>query len=160
MIAADAVADAQVREPHRRITLHGIDGPIRPVHAQGDEAALRQVLVNLLGNAVRHTPAGSPVDVGVGTAGDMAVVEVCDHGPGIPRSEAGKVFQRFYRGDPARGRTGGGGNGLGLAIVSALVAHHHGRVGVTETPGGGATFVVQVPRLDHDADLPAAAVGA
>lgn len=154
VLAADAVTDAQVREPQRRITLHGLDGPIRPVHARGDEAALRQVLVNLLGNAVRHTPPGSPVEVAVGTSGDMAVLEVRDHGPGIPRSEAGRVFQRFYRADPSRGRTGGGGNGLGLAIVSALVTHHHGRVGVTETPGGGATFVVQVPLLDATAALP------
>jgi two-component system, OmpR family, sensor kinase len=147
VLAADAVADARVREPDRRISLHGLDGPIRPVHASGDEAALRQVLVNLIGNAVRHTPASTPIEVAVGSAGDMAVLEVRDHGPGIPRSEAGKVFQRFYRGDPSRGRTGGGGNGLGLAIVSALVAHHHGRAGVTETPGGGATFVIQIPSL-------------
>ena len=146
VLAGDAVADTHVREPERRITLHGLDGPLGPVHALGDEAALRQVLVNLVGNAVRHTPAGTPIEVTVGYADDMAVIEVRDHGPGIPREEAGKVFQRFYRSDPSRGRSGGGGNGLGLAIVSALVGHHGGRVGVTETPGGGATFVVQIPR--------------
>ena len=146
VLAGDAVEDAHVREPGRRVTLHGVDGPLGPVHALGDESALRQVLVNLIGNAVRHTPAGTPIEVAVGYSGEMAVLEVRDHGPGIPRAEAGKVFQRFYRGDPARGRSGGGGNGLGLAIVSALVNHHGGRVGVTETAGGGATFVVQVPR--------------
>ncbi|MGA8045108.1 MAG: HAMP domain-containing sensor histidine kinase [Dermatophilaceae bacterium] len=146
VLAGDAVADTHVREPGRRITLHGLDGPLGPVHALGDEAALRQVLVNLIGNAVRHTPAGTPIEVAVGYVDDMAVLEVRDHGPGIPRAEAGKVFQRFYRSDPARGRSGGGGNGLGLAIVSALVGHHGGRVGVTETAGGGATFVVQIPR--------------
>lgn len=146
VLAGDAVADTHVREPGRRVTLHGLDGPLGPVHALGDEAALRQVLVNLIGNAVRHTPAGTPIEVAVGHVDDMAVLEVRDHGPGIPRTEAGKVFQRFYRSDPARGRSGGGGNGLGLAIVSALVGHHGGRVGVTETAGGGATFVVQIPR--------------
>ena len=146
VLAGDAVQDTHVREPRRRITLHGIDGPLGPVHALGDEAALRQVLVNLIGNAVRHTPDGTPIEVAVGYSEDMAVVEVRDHGPGIPRTEAVKVFQRFYRSDPSRGRVGGGGNGLGLAIVSAIVSHHGGRVGVTETPGGGATFVVQIPR--------------
>jgi two-component system, OmpR family, sensor kinase len=148
VIAADAVADARVREPDRHISVHGLAGRIRPVHALGDEAALRQVLVNLLGNAVRHTPPGTPIEVAVGATAEMAVLEVRDHGPGIPRSDASKVFQRFYRGDPSRGRAGGGGNGLGLAIVSALVSHHGGRVGVTETQGGGATFVVQIPRAE------------
>ena len=146
VLAADAVADAQVREPDRQITLHGINGPSPPVHGIGAESAMRQVLINLVGNAVRHTPDGSPIEVAVGYVGEMAVLEVRDHGPGIPRSEAGKVFQRFYRADPSRARTGGGGNGLGLAIVSALVTHQRGRTGVTETPGGGATFVVQLPR--------------
>ena len=146
VLAGDAVADAQVREPGRRITLHGLDGPITPVHALGDESAIRQVLVNLLGNAVRHTPDGTPVDLAVGYRDGMSVLEVRDHGAGIPRAQAEKVFQRFYRADPARGRTDDGGNGLGLAIVSALVSHQSGRVGVAETPGGGATFVVQLPR--------------
>ena len=154
VLAGDIVADAQVREPDRHITLHGIDGRIRPTPAVGDESALRQVFVNLLGNAVRHTPAGSPIEVAVGTAGEFAVLEVRDHGPGIPRAEAGKVFQRFYRSDPSRARTGRGGNGPGLAIASALVTHHGGRIGVTETPGGGATFVVHLPRTGTPDDAP------
>ncbi|MBC7310084.1 MAG: HAMP domain-containing histidine kinase [Actinomycetales bacterium] len=146
VLAGDAVADAQVREPSRRITLHGLDGPITPVHALGDEGAMRQVLANLIANAVHHTPEGTPIDLAVGYRDDMAVLEVRDHGPGIPRAEAEKVFQRFYRADPSRGRTGESGNGLGLAIVSALATHQRGRVGVAQTPGGGATFVVQIPR--------------
>lgn len=150
VLAGDAVADAQVREPDRRITLQGLDGPITPVHALGDEGAIRQVLVNLIGNAVRHTPEGSPIDLAVGYRAEMAVLEVRDHGDGIPRAQAEKVFQRFYRADPARGRSGDGGNGLGLAIVSALVTHQSGRVGVAQTPGGGATFVVQIPRASED----------
>src|SRR5690606_33276060 len=105
---------------------------------------------NLIGNAVRHTPEGSPIDLAVGYRAEMAVLEVRDHGDGIPRAQAEKVFQRFYRADPARGRSGDGGNGLGLAIVSALVTHQSGRVGVAQTPGGGATFVVQIPRASED----------
>lgn len=152
VLAADAVADAQVREPGRHITLHGLDGRITPVYGHGDESATRQVLINLLGNAMRHTPDGTPIEIAVGHRGSSAVLEVRDHGPGIPRTEASKVFQRFYRADPSRARRGTGGNGLGLAIVSALVTHQGGRVGVSETPGGGATFVVQIPRAEAAAE--------
>lgn len=151
VLAADAVADAQVREPERHITVQGLDGPITPTHALGDESALRQVLANLVGNAVRHTPPGTAIQVAVGYDADTAVLAVQDHGPGISPQDAAKVFQRFYRADPSRGRSGGGGNGLGLAIVSALVTHQHGRVGVSETPGGGATFIVQIPRAPEPA---------
>lgn len=73
------------------------------------------------------------------------MVEVRDHGPGIEADRARRVFERFYRADPARGRSTGGGNGLGLAIVAAIVTAHGGKVGVAETVGGGATFVVQLP---------------
>lgn len=152
VLAADAVADAAVREPDRHITLHGIDGPIAPAYALGDESALRQVLINLVGNAIRHTPDGTRIEIAVGHVGEWAVLEVRDHGPGIPRAEGRKVFQRFYRADPSRARTGHGGNGLGLAIVSSLVTHQRGRVGVTETQGGGATFVVQIPRAEGPAE--------
>ncbi len=145
VLAADAVQDARARVPDRRISLLGLDGPVAPTPGWGSEPKLRQVLVNLLANAVRHTPEGSPIEVAVGGDGDDAVLEVRDHGPGIPPEVATKVFERFFRADPARGRSGGGGNGLGLAIVAAIVAAHHGRVGVADTAGGGATFVVRIP---------------
>ena len=70
-----------------------------------------------------------------------------DHGPGVDPEQARRVFERFFRADPSRQRGRGGGTGLGLAIVAAIVAAHDGRVGVTQTPGGGATFVLELPAL-------------
>ncbi len=145
VLAADAVADARVRAPERRISLLGLVGPVGPTVAQGSENRLRQVVTNLVANALRHTPPGTPVEVAVGTDSEGVVLEVRDHGPGVPQDISVKVFERFYRADPSRGR-GSGGSGLGLAIVAAIVAAHHGRVGVAETPGGGATFVVRLPQ--------------
>ncbi len=145
VLAADAVADARVREPERRISLLGLDGPVEPTVAWGSEPRLRQVVTNLVANALRHTPGGTPVEVAVGTDAEGLAIEVRDHGPGVPQDVSVKVFERFFRADPARGR-GSGGSGLGLAIVAAIVAGHDGRVGVAETPGGGATFVVRLPQ--------------
>ena len=117
-----------------------------PTVAHGSEARLRQVVTNLVANALRHTPEGTPVEVAVGTDDEGVALEVRDHGPGVPPDISVKVFERFFRADPSRGR-GSGGSGLGLAIVAAIVAGHHGRVGVAETPGGGATFVVRLPQV-------------
>ena len=145
VLAADAVADARVRAPDRRISLLGLPGPVEPTVVRGSEPRLRQVVTNLVANALRHTPEGTPVEVAVGTDDDGVALEVRDHGPGVPQDISVKVFERFYRADPARGR-GSGGSGLGLAIVAAIVEAHHGRVGVAQTPGGGATFVVRLPQ--------------
>jgi signal transduction histidine kinase len=102
---------------------------------------LEQVFDNLLDNALRYAPAGSVVEVEA-TAGDgMARVTVSDHGPGIAPSERTRVFERFHRGDGARGP----GAGLGLAIARAIVEAHGGGINAVETPGGGATFVVELP---------------
>ncbi|HET6967769.1 MAG TPA: HAMP domain-containing sensor histidine kinase [Ornithinibacter sp.] len=146
VLAADAVADARVRAPERRISLLGLDGPVGQTVVVGSEPKLRQVVTNLVANALRHTPTGTPVEVAVGIDAEGVALEVRDHGPGVPPEVATKVFERFYRADPSRGRGTGGGSGLGLAIVAAIVALHHGRVGVAETPGGGATFVVRLPQ--------------
>jgi two-component system OmpR family sensor kinase len=146
VLAADAVADARVRAPQRRISLLGLDGPVAPTPVRGTESQLRQVVTNLVANALLHTPDGTPVEVAVGPDDFGVALEVRDHGPGVPEEVATKVFERFYRADPSRGRTGGGGSGLGLAIVAAVVSQHHGRVGVAPTPGGGATFVVRLPQ--------------
>lgn len=105
---------------------------------------MHQVLGNLLTNAIRHTPPGTPVEVVVGRRDDRAVVEVRDHGPGVEEATRTKVFERFFREDKARSRANGG-TGLGLAIVAAIVGRHKGRVGIANTPGGGATFVVELP---------------
>ena len=146
VLAADAVADARVRAPGRRIQLLGLDGPVAPTTVRGNEPRLRQVVTNLVANALLHTPEGTPVEVAVGSDADGVALEVRDHGPGVPEAVATKVFERFYRADPSRGRSGGGGSGLGLAIVAAIVAQHQGRVGVAQTQGGGATFVVRLPQ--------------
>jgi two-component system, OmpR family, sensor kinase len=145
VLAADAVADARARAPDRRVALSGRGGPLQPTVLRGSEPRLRQVVTNLVANALRHTPAGTPVEVVVGVDNGDAALDVRDHGPGVPAGSATKVFERFYRADPSRGRDTGGGSGLGLAIVAAIVAAHQGRVGVAQTPGGGATFVVRLP---------------
>ncbi len=151
VLAGDATQDARVLAPDRHVRLVGIGGPIGPVHVAGDEQRLRQVVTNLVSNALNHTPAGTPVEIAVGVRpGGIAALEVRDHGDGIDPARARRVFERFYRADPARSRSGrGGGNGLGLAIVAAIVASHSGKVGVAQTPGGGATFVLELPQHPH-----------
>jgi two-component system OmpR family sensor kinase len=118
-----------------------------------EENKIRQVLTNLVGNALRFTPADSPIEIGVGVdaATQRAILAVIDHGEGIPPQIRGKIFQRFWRADTSRTRDTGG-SGLGLAIVSAIVVAHHGDVEVVETPGGGATFRVFLPLLQSDED--------
>jgi len=142
-LAADAVQDAQAVDPARPISLEVAEGGEAPV-VLGDEARLRQVLVNLLGNAVTHTPAGTCVAVRLRTEQRRALVEVADSGAGLGPEEAARVFERFYRADTARTRATGG-TGLGLSIVRAVVEAHGGRVGVRSTPGSGATFLVELP---------------
>ncbi len=195
VLAADAVSDAKARDPRRSVRLIALgDGHLAPATLIGDESRLRQVVTNLVANAIQHTPVGSPVEVAVGyvshdpapnaTVPDQGAappprrrvrgtgrgiawgrdpaqpqppgpdtphdteshlrLEVRDHGRGIAPADVERVFQRFYRTDPSRGRSSGG-TGLGLAIVLAIVATHGGRVGVRPTQGGGATFVVELP---------------
>ncbi|RAS66813.1 two-component system OmpR family sensor kinase [Lentzea atacamensis] len=128
----DAVVEARVRDPERTVSL---ELPGEPVLVDGDEARVRQVLTNLLDNALIHTPAGSPIEVRLAPG----VIEVADHGPGLEPEQASKVFERFYRVDSARGP---GGTGLGLAIVAALVAAHGWRIELDTAPGEGAVFRV------------------
>jgi signal transduction histidine kinase len=109
-----------------------------------DVTRLRQVVNNVVGNAVRHTPAGERVRVRVARAGGEAAVSVIDRGPGIPASDLERIFERFYRVDEARGRDRGGA-GLGLAIVRRLVELHGGRVWAESVEGEGATFTFTLP---------------
>ncbi|MFD4573378.1 sensor histidine kinase [Streptomyces sp. NPDC058417] len=147
-LAADALHDLRALDPARPVTLTGPagEGPPASAPAVADEARLRQVVTNLVGNAVTHTPAGSPVRIGVGTVGGHAVLEVADRGPGIAPGESTRIFERFHRSDTSRTRATGG-SGLGLAIAHSLVAAHGGHIGVESTPGKGATFRVSLPRL-------------
>ncbi len=139
-LAVDAAADQSAADRRHAISVAAPD----PVLVDGDEARLRQVIGNLVRNAVVHTPQGTGLEIITRLEGDAGVVEVVDHGPGIPDEVAARVFERFYRVDRARGRATGGA-GLGLSIVSAIVAAHQGRVSLRPTPGGGATFIVEIP---------------
>ena len=145
VLAADAVQDVHALDPTRHVRLLGLSGDLEPTTIVGDEASLRQVVTNLVGNAVSHTPSGTDIEIAVGRSAEFTKLEVRDHGEGVDPVKARKVFERFYRADPSRGRGNGGGNGLGLAIVAAIVNAHGGQVAVSATPGGGATFVVELP---------------
>jgi signal transduction histidine kinase len=114
------------------------------VHVQGDREQLRQLVVILVDNALRYTPAGGDVEVEVERTGDSAAVVVRDTGIGIDHAALNRVFDRFYRADEARNRDSGGA-GLGLAIARQLVEEHGGRISVESHPGRGSTFTVRLP---------------
>jgi two-component system, OmpR family, sensor kinase len=151
VLAADAVHDARLLAPARTIELS-----VQPGAAflmVGDEARLRQVIGNLMSNALTHTPDGTPIEVSVGSgtldplAGDhtpAVILDVTDHGPGMTAEQAHRVFERFYRADQARTRATGG-SGLGLAIVRALVAAQGGVTSLRTAEGQGATFRIALP---------------
>lgn len=145
-VVADVIHDARAVAPDRQIDLQVAEAPI----VSGDEARLHQVVQNLVTNALRHTPAGTPIEARLRTEGASAVVEVVDHGPGLDPQQRERVFERFYRVESSRTRDSGG-SGLGLAIVAALVAAHAGAVTVDDTPGGGATFRVTLPLAEPPA---------
>jgi two-component system sensor histidine kinase BaeS len=145
-VALDVVASGVVEEfrsafPGRPIALE-VDGG--PIAVDGDPDRLRQVLGNLLSNALRYTPEVGPVEVHVTADGPDAVLAVTDSGPGIPEGELPRVFDRFFRGSRSRGD----GSGIGLAVVRELVAAHGGAVSVVNVPQGGARFEVRLPRCD------------
>lgn len=147
VLASDAVEAARVVAPERRVELE-IEPGSGPLVVYGDDARLRQVIGNLMTNALTHTPPDASVTLRLrAESGNLAVVEVADTGPGLTPDQAERVFERFYRVDAARTRRAGGntGTGLGLAIVAALVGGDHGTVEVADTPGGGATFRVRLP---------------
>ncbi|SCE81632.1 two-component system, OmpR family, sensor kinase [Micromonospora viridifaciens] len=149
VLASDAVQAARAVEPERPIKLD-IEPGAGTLVVLGDDARLRQVIGNLMTNALTHTPPDASVTLRLRVEpGNLAVIEVADTGPGLTPEQAERVFERFYRVDAARTRRAGGptSTGLGLAIVAALVAAHHGTVEVAETPGGGATFRVKLPLL-------------
>ena len=154
-LAADAVQDARIVSAGRAISLSVAPGTAFIV--DGDEARLRQVLANLVNNAITHTPAGTAVRVKIargvleasaarGTYEPVpaVVLDVEDDGPGMAPEQAQRVFERFYRADAARNRASGG-TGLGLAIVAGLVSAHGGTVAVRTAPGRGADFQVKLP---------------
>jgi two-component system OmpR family sensor kinase len=166
-IAADTIRDAHARVPDRAVRLAGLeddDDTFEPATVLGDEHGLRQVATNLVANALQHTPAGVQVTVRVGrlpgrppatgsvlsgpieyAATPLAVLEVTDDGPGVPAAHAPRVFERLYRADTSRTRAKGGGSGLGLSIVAAIVHGHGGWVELDNPAAGGAIFRVLLP---------------
>jgi two-component system OmpR family sensor kinase len=166
-VAADAVRDAHIRVPTRFVQLSGLDdsaATFEPVTVLGDEARIRQVVTNLVANAVQHTPDDTEVVVRVGrcrggvgdTSGatarvgqapddqDVAIIEVVDTGPGMSPGDGRRAFERLYRADPSRVRRHGGA-GLGLSIVAAIVQAHGGQVELWTALGEGSRFRVLLP---------------
>lgn len=148
-LAADVVIDARARAPEREIELAPIGiAEGEPVVVSGDGPRLRQILTNLVNNALTYTPEGTEVTVGVGftdRAGRRsAMLQVADAGPGLSHEQAARIFERFYRADAARSRAQGG-TGLGLSIVASLAAAHGGTAEVDTAPGEGAVFRVLLP---------------
>ncbi|MET7393183.1 HAMP domain-containing sensor histidine kinase [Dactylosporangium sp. NPDC005572] len=166
-VAADAVRDAHVRVPTRFVQLSTIDDrsvTFEPVTVDADEARIRQVVANLVSNALQHTPEDTQIVVRVGRptpsdtpptavigaspGGPLAAIEVGDTGPGMRPEDASRVFERLYRAEGSRSRRHGGA-GLGLAIVAAIVQAHGGRVELWTAPGSGARFRVLLPAIDE-----------
>jgi two-component system OmpR family sensor kinase len=139
-VAREAVDDFRVVAPDRPITTDLADAAV----VRGDRLRLRQIVDNFLVNTRIHTPPGTPVHVSVARRGNEVELAVADQGPGIPPEDQARVFERFWRADPARVRSRGG-TGLGLAIVASLVQAHGGTVSLTSQPGQGATFRVRLP---------------
>ncbi len=146
-VAADGTGALAKLAADRGIAL-GLDP--EPVIVAGDQARLRQLIVILVDNAIRHTPRGGHVLVQVRADGRDAMVQVDDDGPGIRDEDMPKVFDRFWRAPGAAS----GGTGLGLAIAKSIVDLHEGRITVTNRPEGGARFIVRIPATE----IPPAAV--
>jgi len=142
-IVRDARADASAVAPGRDVTLAALEHVV----VTGDDMRLRQVVGNLVRNALVYAPPATPIEIGLARRDGHAVLTVADHGPGLPPELASRAFEPFYRGDTGRSRDRGGA-GLGLSIVAAVVAAHRGEVRVRQTAGGGATFEVDLPLAD------------
>ncbi len=150
ILAADACSDAVATAPDRPVSL---DAP-SPVVVSGDSDHLRQAVANLVTNAVRHTPPGTPIEVTAARQDGRAVLTVRDHGPGLSPEALEHVFDRFWQADRARAGTGAG---LGLSIVSAIAKEHQGTATAANHPDGGAVFTIRLPATTGEATAPPAA---
>jgi two-component system, OmpR family, sensor kinase len=133
------------------VTLHAAE----PAVVMADAERIRQVIDNLIGNAIQHTPPPSPVTITVTTVPGGVQLTVADQGPGMTAEQASHVFERFYRTDDARTRARGG-TGLGLAIATSLTAAHGGQITLDTQPGHGAAFHLRLPTADSHEPQPAA----
>src|SRR5206468_3367607 len=139
-IVKESVDTARMLEPERAIR-----ADLEQLSLTGDADRLRQVVDNLLANVRAHAGPDASVDVTLRAEDGLARLEVADDGPGLDAAQLEHVFERFYRADSSRTRTSGGA-GLGLSIVAAVAEAHGGRVSAHSSPGGGATFAVELPR--------------
>lgn len=140
-ILSDCAASLQPRAQEKGLSLE-VEVPPLP-ELSGDADGLRQVFTNLLDNAIKYTPAGGRTALGARLNEGAIEVSVRDSGPGIPREELPRIFERFYRGDKSRSR--GSGAGLGLAIAKEIVEAHGGRIEVSSILGQGSEFRVILP---------------
>jgi two-component system OmpR family sensor kinase len=145
-VVGEAAAEAAALMGERTLT---IDND-RPLRVEGSPDELHRMILNLLDNAARHTPAGATIELSLRDEGGDAVVEVADDGPGIPEAMRKQIFDRFVRGEGPADTARGTGTGLGLAIVSAVTASHGGTVEVTESESGGALFRIRIPLADSE----------
>jgi heavy metal sensor kinase len=149
----------EVGEPMRRLAENQAVslsyGVIEPAAIQGDREHFKRLLVNLIDNAIKYTPAGGRVTLSLRCDGTRAQVEISDTGMGLSQVEQEQIFNRFYRAAEARSQ-GGGGAGLGLSIAQSIALAHGGRIEVESTPGQGSTFTVSLP-ADCTSPMPAVA---
>jgi two-component system, OmpR family, sensor kinase len=145
-VAGDAAAEAAPLMGDRTLT---IDND-RPLRVEGSPDELHRMILNLLDNAARHTPAGATIELSLREEDGDAVVEVTDDGPGIPAAMREQIFNRFVRGEGPADTARGTGTGLGLAIVSAVTASHGGTVEATESESSGALFRIRIPLADSE----------
>jgi two-component system sensor histidine kinase KdpD len=144
-VVADVIGGAALRvEPRLAGRALTVDVPASLPLVMMDDVLVEQVLVNLLENALRHTPASSPIDIGAAGRGRELVITVADRGPGVPAADAERIFGKFQRGE-----TGASGIGLGLSICAGIVRAHGGRIWVEARPGGGACFRFTLPMSQH-----------
>jgi two-component system, OmpR family, sensor kinase len=140
-LAGDAAVEVAPTVGDRELR---VDNP-RPLPVTGNPDELHRMVLNLLDNAVRHTPPGATIELRLRGDGADAIVEVADDGPGIPAGLRDQIFDRFVRGEGPADTAVGGGSGLGLAIVRAVATSHGGEVEVDEPEGGGALFRIRIP---------------
>jgi two-component system OmpR family sensor kinase len=151
-LSIDAARDASVADGKRKIVVTDLAGRALEneavIEAKVDANSMRQVLINLLANASRFSTSEAQIEIAIDLGGSegnkQLTLEVRDHGEGIPEQLREKVFERFYRVDNSR-NSETGGSGLGLSIVSSIIAKHHGKIVALETPGGGTTMRVTLP---------------
>lgn len=140
-LLTEIVADHQILAKQRR-QWFALDAPADAMKVSADRGRLRQALSNLVGNAIKYAPTGTPINVRAERQNGLFRIVVSDHGPGIPPEERGHMFEKFFRG---RGVGSTPGAGLGLSIARSLVVLHGGTLDYEDTPGGGSTFVVRLP---------------